>query len=353
MMPLKTSNIHEFRQKTFQQKLNWLIENGICNSDKKFYQRVEHARSWPWQVDELAEAIIKIYNTMKKEKMAENAWKNVEKNIQNWRAGHSACRHEWWVPLGHIFFGDKPEFEPFRAEFLKSIMDAWKERSQINELEKYGLQITEDEDIDIIYEFDSTSYNERDRSHNGIQKEQFWQWHRAYSIGFLKSCPHRKDMITAVTGMFPVPVGWASEFMKGDKDEHSLTGKMIFEEVDKKRRLLWYFSGIAVNNPHRSKNILVSYWPKIVGYALLTWVRREGKNIGTDDIEIVAEGATREGVRLLRIFGFEADRSVSIDQRPRFIRRTNLLDMKKHIMMIKELQRCTELLNNVEREWPT
>ena len=347
--------LHGFSQKSFQQKLNWLMEEGICYVDKKLYEREEDARPWEWSDAELADAIIKIYNVTKKDKIAESALENIARNIKNWRKGQSACRHEWWGPLLLVFFGREPEHDlkKFRDEFRRSLIEAWNERSHVNELEKYGLQITEDADIDIIYDFDSGSYHEADRTHDDIPKEQFWQWHRAYSIGFLKSCYHRKDIITAVTGMFPVPAEWESDFMKGETNELTLTGKMIADEVAQQQRLLWYFSGIAVHKAHKATtNILDNHWPKVIGYALLTWVRREGKSIGNDPLTIVAEGATRDGVRLLRIFGFEADTSVSSDQRPRFIKRTTLSDMKKHIMTIKELRRCTEFLNNVEREWP-
>src|SRR5207245_9340163 len=80
------------------------------------------------------------------------------------------------------------------------------------------------------------------------------------------------------------------------------TGKIIKAALESRSGYL-YFSGLSSKLPERS---LRSQVPRIVGVAILRWLRDNAAELGKQQLCIVAEGATDQGIRLLdRQFGFK------------------------------------------------
>ena len=199
-----------------------------------------------------------------------------------------------------------------------------------------------------VYDFDD--YHEDDGSGvENISFELFQAWYQAYSTGFLYHCPSKKSEISAVTGFFPVSDEWADDFLARRVNEGQLSGKIIGDAYQDQPCLTWYYSGLSAKEATKVKGIR-SYLPKIVGYSLIAWARRESHSIGRQRIRIVSEGATTIGERILeRWFKVPAAGKppASIEEQPRFEIFLTLDQIKNFLLTDRHFPDTEEFRNQV------
>jgi hypothetical protein len=190
-----------------------------------------------------------------------------------------------------------------------------------------------------VYEFDKDFYET-------IPYELFEEWYEAFSSGFL--CAFRGKEPVAVLGLFPTTPRWVEGFLSGKVDEVDLSGKIIRASDG----TYWYISGLSSIIGERN---LRSHLPRILGFALLRWLRNNAAELNGRRLCLVAEGATDEGVELLdTIFdftlksgGLEPGGSEKSGQKPRFSRVTDVPEIMSVLTNSPFFQRSPDLQQEI------
>jgi len=104
------------------------------------------------------------------------------------------------------------------------------------------------------------------------------------------------------------------------------------------RKALWnsrilVFSGLSpdTNDRRESRENLSSFFPRLLGFSILSWLHGNEGLLRGRRIVIVSEGSTEVGERLLRdYFRFKLETaSVGDDEKPSFGKETNVAASKK------------------------
>jgi hypothetical protein len=193
---------------------------------------------------------------------------------------------------------------------------------EINEGEfTFGVPIANLELLRKVYEFDKIAYvDQNEKVIQDIPFELFREWWREFPTGFL--CAFRNGEPFAVFGMFPVTKDWADRFIVHRANERELRNSTI-RKAKSPPRTHWYLSGLSTNLEVKG---LSTHLPCILGYSLLEWVRFNKRLVLDESIEIVSEGTTSNGEKLLNhIFHFRLESpEIEAGQKPRFRIETNL-----------------------------
>jgi hypothetical protein len=194
----------------------------------------------------------------------------------------------------------------------------------------FAKQIPNEQVLRHVYEFDEVAYGKKmaadeqlSDAPNNIPFSQFENWWKAFPPGFLYSSKHSNPI--AVVGMFPVPEVWAAQFVSRRVSEIDLSPEII-RAAKEGPRTHWYFSGISATEEGRG-----IYLPRVLGHALLEWVRFNADIIGDRKITVVSEGTTQIGQDLLaNLAQFElASAPSSVLERPRYILFTSIEEVKR------------------------
>jgi len=194
----------------------------------------------------------------------------------------------------------------------------------------FAKQIPNGQILRQVYRFDEQAYGKQIAADelpadapNNISLSQFENWWRAFPPGFLYSSKHNTPI--AVVGMFPVTEAWAAQFVNRQVSEFDLSPDII-RAAKEGARTHWYFSGISATEEGRG-----IYLPRVLGHALLEWVRFNAGAIGDRKITVVSEGTTQIGQELLaNLAQFElASAPSSPLEKPRYILLTSVEEVKR------------------------
>jgi hypothetical protein len=335
----------------FPKLFNWLMENGLRP------QSVFGKSGLPWTESELAAELCTTYNRLyrsKKDDFEMTGEESIRKNLQNWRQGKTACRQAFWRPLELVFLGEGTNrtLDKLRIILRRALQQNWDARKSKAFGQQYGKQITSEKLLRQVYSFDEFAYFE-DGSAGGddIPYSLFKEWWAAYPPGFLYSTTKSTNLVSAVTGMFPVPKKWALEFLDRKTDEFGLSGELIGKAREFDPPLYWYFSGLAAEKK-QTLTSLRSHLPNILGFSMLVWLRDTRQSIVDRTITIVSEGSTMLGERLLSDhFGFPIVAPSIADTKPRFRKTTSVAQIKNILLKDKFFKHCLELHEAVKLEF--
>jgi hypothetical protein len=207
------------------------------------------------------------------------------------------------------------------------------------------MRIAERGMLEKVYGIDESAYvDEHGDSMENIPFELFFDWWDEFPGGLL--CAFRHDEPCAVVGLFPVTEDWANRFLQYTVSEFDL-----HREIIKRAPFThWYLSGLSANLRHRGLSI---HLPRVLGFALLTWLRLNSRSIGPRNITIVSEGATETGAKLLlESFRFQIQTpAVPIGARPpRFKVKTSLAEVRGILSSHQFFRRCRDLQQELERD---
>ena len=235
-------------------------------------------------------------------------------------------------------------YTPPLEQHLKQLSETVKAILNVEPQCTFGVPIAKRRVLEQVYRFDEYAYVDEDKqTTQDISPELFEDWWNAFRNGFL--CAFQDDKPVAVVGLFPVTETWSSDFLKYRVSEHDLSGAII-NEAKKSACTHWYLSGLSSAMKPRT---LSKHLPRILGYALLAWMRFNACSIGTRNIVIASEGTTTIGEKLLcDLFKFKlADHKMPAGGKPRFSTETNLDQIKNILTKHRFFLSCPDLQEEI------